>query len=180
MRGILLHLRRFQKSRLGLLSDVSVNKETIAEGDPAFSEWLKQSEIKTFEHVADTDDFVNAGDDLATTGVPTDNYIIDAVLQKEGSDQDSNGYIEESVPTKPLVTYSQAQDAVQTIMNSFENSQTMDDSTFNVQSVIKINLKRHQSKIDEKSFRPNITFQINKVIITFCTYLYFKIIFVRF
>jgi hypothetical protein len=51
---------------------------------------------------------------LATSGVPTDDDTIDAVLQKEGSDQVSG---EETVPAKPLVTYSQAQDAVQTNIN---------------------------------------------------------------
>jgi hypothetical protein len=47
---------------------------------------LKQSEIKTFEHVPDIEDFVNADDDLATSGVPTDDDIINAVFQKEDSD----------------------------------------------------------------------------------------------
>jgi hypothetical protein len=56
---------------------------------------------------------VNADDYLATSGAPTDDNIIDAILQKEDSDQDSDKYIEETVPAKPLVTYSQTQDAVQ-------------------------------------------------------------------
>jgi hypothetical protein len=92
--------------KAGLLSeDVSVNNETVAEGEPAFSEWLKQSEVKTFEHVPNIEDFVNADDDLATSGVPTDDDLTDSVLQKENSDQDSDEYIEETVPEKPLVTY---------------------------------------------------------------------------
>jgi hypothetical protein len=104
----------FQKSRLGLLSgDVSVNNETATEGEHAFSEWLKQSEIKTFEHVPNIEDFINTDVNLATSGVPTDDDIIDAVLQKEDSDE----YSEETVPAKPLVTYSKAQDAVQMLMN---------------------------------------------------------------
>jgi hypothetical protein len=41
---------------------------------------------------------------------------------------------------KLLVTYSQAQDDVQMLMNFFENSETVDDSTFNALSVIKRNL----------------------------------------
>jgi hypothetical protein len=123
--------------RAGLLSDVSVNFETVTQGDPAFSLWLKQSEIKTFEHVLDIEDFVNADDDLATSGAPTDDDITDAVLQKEDSDE----YTEETVPAKLLVTYSQAQDAVQTLMNFFENSETVDGSTFNSLSVIKRNLR---------------------------------------
>jgi hypothetical protein len=91
----------FQKSGLGLLSgDVSVNNETVAEGEPVSSEWLKQSEIKTFEYVPDIKDFVNADDDLVTSGEPTDDDIIEAVLQKEDNDQDSEEYVEETVPTK--------------------------------------------------------------------------------
>jgi hypothetical protein len=43
---------------------------------------------------------------------------------------------------KPLVTYSQAQDDVQMLMNFFENSKTVDDSKFNALSAIKRNLKR--------------------------------------
>jgi hypothetical protein len=89
----------FRKASL-LSGYVSVNNKKVTEGEPAFSEWLKQSEIKTFEHVPDIEDFVNADDDLATSGVPTDD-IIDAVLLKEDSDE----YIEETVPAKPLVTY---------------------------------------------------------------------------
>jgi hypothetical protein len=54
---------------------------------------------------------------LATSGVPTDDDIIDTVLQKEDSNQDSDEYIEETVSAKPLVTYLQAQDAVQKLMN---------------------------------------------------------------
>jgi hypothetical protein len=38
---------------------------------------------------------------LATSGVPTDDEIIDAVLQKEDNDQDSEEYVEETVPAKP-------------------------------------------------------------------------------
>jgi hypothetical protein len=44
----------------------------------------------------------------------------DAVLQKKDGDE----YIEETVPVKLLVTYSQALDALQTLMNFFENSET--------------------------------------------------------
>jgi hypothetical protein len=82
----------FRKSSL-LSGDVSVNNKTITEGEPAFFEWLKQSE--------------------------------------EDSDHDSDENIEETVSAKQLVTYSQAQDAVQTFRNFLENSKTVEDSTFN-------------------------------------------------
>jgi hypothetical protein len=129
----------FQKSRL--IIRCICKKETVAEGEPAFYEWLKHCEIKTFKHVPDIEDFVNADDDLATSEVPTDDDIIDAVLQKEDSDQDSDEYIEETVPAKQLVTYSEAQDAVQMLMNFFKSSETVDDSTFNAISIIKRNLR---------------------------------------
>jgi hypothetical protein len=44
-------------------------------------------------------------------------------------------------------------------MNFFENSKTVDDSTFNALSVIKRNLKRHQNKIEETSFHPKLRFK---------------------
>jgi hypothetical protein len=79
----------FRKASL-LSGNVSVNNETVTEGEPAFSGWLIQSEIKTFEHVPDIEDFVNADDDLATSAVPTGDDIIGAVLQKEDNDQDGD------------------------------------------------------------------------------------------
>jgi hypothetical protein len=45
---------------------------------------------------------------LAIFGITADDDIIDIVLQKEDSDQDSDEYTEGTVPGKPLVTYSQA------------------------------------------------------------------------
>lgn len=69
------------------------NNQTITEGEHAFSEWLKQYEIKTSEHDSDIDNFNKADDDLATSGVPTDDGVIDAVLQKEDSDKNSDEYL---------------------------------------------------------------------------------------
>jgi hypothetical protein len=59
---------------------------------------------------------------LVTSGVPTDHNVITTVLYKEDSDQDSAEYTTENVPEKPLVTYSQAQNAVQISINFSENS----------------------------------------------------------
>jgi hypothetical protein len=67
--------------------------------------------------------------------------ITDILLQKEYSEPDSDECAEETVPTKLLLTYSQSQDAVQTSNNSFENNETVDDSTFNALSIIKRNLR---------------------------------------
>jgi hypothetical protein len=58
------------------------------------------------------------------------------VLQKGDNDQDSDEYHEETLPIKPLVNYSQAQDAVQTLINFSEDSETMDGSTFNALNLI--------------------------------------------
>jgi hypothetical protein len=57
---------------------------------------LKESKIKTSKRVPDVEDFINTDDDLATSGVPTCDDIIDKVLQKEGSKQDSYDYIKET------------------------------------------------------------------------------------
>jgi hypothetical protein len=56
--------------------------------------------MKSFKHLPDIEDFANADDDLAASGVPTDVDIIDAVLQKEDSNQDDDEYIEETGPAK--------------------------------------------------------------------------------
>lgn len=63
------------------------------------------------EHVPDIEDFVNADDELATCGVPTEDDIVKAILRKEDIDQDTDEYIDEAVPWKPSVTCSEAQDA---------------------------------------------------------------------
>jgi hypothetical protein len=43
--------------------DVSVNNETITEGEPDFSGSHKQSEIKTFKYFPDVENFINTDDD---------------------------------------------------------------------------------------------------------------------
>jgi hypothetical protein len=79
------------------------------------AESVKRKPLNVFLKI---EDFVNADDDLATSGVPTDDGIIDALLQKKDSDE----YTEETVPVKVLAIYSEAQDAAQTLMNCSENS----------------------------------------------------------
>jgi hypothetical protein len=98
--------------------------------------------IKTLKHIPDIEYFVNVAADLATFGVPTDENVTNTVLQNENSDHDSDEYIEETVHTKSLITYSYAQDAVQMLMNFSENSETVECSTFNVLSIIKDILER--------------------------------------
>jgi hypothetical protein len=39
--------------------------------------------MKTFEHVPDIEGFVKPNDDLAASRLPTDEHIIDSVLQKK-------------------------------------------------------------------------------------------------
>jgi hypothetical protein len=115
---------------------------------------------------------------LPTSGVPTADDIISAVLQTEGSDQDIDEHTAETVPTKLLVTYSQAQDAVQILLNFSENNKTVDDIIFNALSVT----KRNTRVINVKSIKlpTQITFKISKVVITIRIYLFFKIISMRF
>jgi hypothetical protein len=70
---------------------------------------------KTFERVPNIEDFVNA-DDLAASGVLPFDDMIDAVSPKEDGDKCTA----QTVPTKPLVTNSQAQNVVQILINFFE------------------------------------------------------------
>lgn len=65
------NFKLFQKSRF-LSGNVSVNNKTVTESEHAFLEWLKHSEIKTFEHVSDIEDFVNIDDDIVISLVSTD------------------------------------------------------------------------------------------------------------
>lgn len=60
---------------------------TITEGEPLFSEWLKQCEIKTFEHIHYIEDFFNDNNDLVTSLKPANDSTVDAILQKEDSDE---------------------------------------------------------------------------------------------
>lgn len=45
------------------------------------------------------------------------------------------------------------------LVNFSEKCKTVDDSTFNPLSIIKRNLKIHQSKINETSFHPKLHFK---------------------
>jgi chorismate synthase len=60
-------------------------------------------------------------------------------LNKEDSDEDNVEFVEDTISTKSVPTYSQAQDAVETLTEFFENSDTS-GGVFDVLSVIKGNL----------------------------------------
>jgi hypothetical protein len=55
-------------------------------------------EIKFFERVLHIDVFVNADDDIATSGVHTDGNIIDAALLEEDSGEDRDKYVAKKEP----------------------------------------------------------------------------------
>lgn len=93
----------FKKSNL--VSDPIIQ---ILDEEIPFSEWLMQQKITNFNSVDNIDEFVHIDDDLTTSGIPTEEDIIDAVLNKEDSDEDD----EEVVHTKPIVSYTQEQDAL--------------------------------------------------------------------
>jgi hypothetical protein len=69
-----------------------------------------------FDHLSDTNNFIHADDDLMTTGIPTENDIIETILNKEDSDEDNVEFVEDIISTKSVPTYSQAQDAVETLI----------------------------------------------------------------
>lgn len=54
---------------------------------------LQATAQHTFQYVPNIDGLVNADDDFATTGVPTDD-VTDAVLRNEDSGQGTNEYTE--------------------------------------------------------------------------------------
>jgi hypothetical protein len=91
---------------------------------------------------------------LATSGVPTDENNRYGITEKK-TDPNNDEYTEETVPMKPSVTYSQAQDAVQNFMNIFENSEAADNSTSNALSVIKQNLRDIKVKSMKQVSIPN-------------------------
>jgi hypothetical protein len=82
-----------------------------------------------------------------TSGIPTESYIIETILNKEDSDEDNVEFVEDTVSTKSVPTYSQAQDVLETLIDFFENSDTsggvFDALTV---SVIKGNLRDLQVK----------------------------------
>jgi hypothetical protein len=41
---------------------------------------LKQNVITKFDHLSDTGNFIHAGDDLMTSGIPTESDIIQTIL----------------------------------------------------------------------------------------------------
>jgi hypothetical protein len=104
--------------------EFSVGDQNINEDDLPLSEWLKRNGITKFDHLSDTDNFIHADDDLMTSGIPTDSDIIETILNKEDSDEDSVEFVEDTIFTKSIPTYSQAQDAVETLIEFFENSDT--------------------------------------------------------
>jgi hypothetical protein len=77
---------------------------------------------------------MHADDDLMTSGIPTE-----TILNKEDSDEGNVEFIEDTISTKSVPTYSQAQDAVETLTEVFVNSDTS-GGVFDALSVIKGNL----------------------------------------
>jgi hypothetical protein len=51
-----------------------------------------------------------------TSGIPTENDVIETILNKEDSDEDNVEFVEDIISTKSVPTYSQAQDAVETLI----------------------------------------------------------------
>lgn len=75
------------------------------------------------------------------------------------------------VSTKPLLTYSQAWDAVQTLMYFSENSKIVDSITFNALSAIERNLRDIKVKLMK---------QVSVLNYVSSTYLYFEITYMHF
>jgi hypothetical protein len=128
----------FRKSGLSS-GEFSVGDQNINEDDLPLSEWLKQNGITKFYHLSNTDNFTNADGDLMTSGIPTQSDITETILNKEDSDEDNVEFVEDAISTKSVPTYSQAQDAVETLTEFFENSDTS-GGVFYALNLIKGNL----------------------------------------
>jgi hypothetical protein len=116
-----------------------VGDQSINEDDLPLSERLKQNGITKFDHLSDIYNFIHADHDLMTSGIPTENDIIETILNKEDSDEDNVEFLDDTISTKSVPTYSQAQDAVETLIEFFENNDTS-SGVFDALSVIKGNL----------------------------------------
>jgi hypothetical protein len=105
---------------IGLSSgEISVGDQTINEDDLPLSKWPKLHVITKFDHLSDTDNSIHADDDLVTSGLPTECDIIETTLNKEDSDEDKVEFVEDTISTKSVPTYSQDQDAVETLIDFF-------------------------------------------------------------
>ena len=129
----------FNKSGLNDES-VSTNQhseeEVFDEEDLPLSQWLKLKRINNFSHVEDLDDFASIDEDLVTSGIPSEEDILQAVLQQEDSeDEDEN--VQEILP---VVSYSQAQAALEILTQFSENNNTP-ESVFTALSVIRGNIR---------------------------------------
>jgi hypothetical protein len=80
-----------------------------------------------------------------TSEIPTESDITETVLNKEDSDEDNVEFVEDSICTKSVPTYSQAKDAVETLIEFFENSDNS-GGDFDALSVIKGSLRDLQVK----------------------------------
>jgi hypothetical protein len=120
-------------------------EKCVNEDDLPLSEWLKENGITKCNHLSDIDNFIHADDDLMTSGNPTGSDIIETILNEEDSDEDNFKFVEDTVSTKSVPTYSKAQDAVEKVIAFFENSATS-GGVFDTLSVIKGNLRDLQVK----------------------------------
>jgi hypothetical protein len=116
----------FRKSGVSS-GEFSVGDQNINEDDLPLSEWLKQNGIMKFDHLSDIDNFIHAYDDLMTCGIPTESDIIETILNKEDNDKGNIEFVDDTISTESMPTYSQAQDAVETLIEFFENSDTSGD-----------------------------------------------------
>jgi hypothetical protein len=128
----------FRKSGLSS-GEFSVGDQNINEDDLPLSEWMKQNGITKFDHLSDIDNFIYAGDDLMTSRILTESDIIETTLNKEDSDEDNVEFVEDTISTKSMPLHSQAQNAVETLIEFFENSDTS-GGVFDALSLMKGNL----------------------------------------
>jgi hypothetical protein len=133
----------FRKSGLSS-GEFFVGDQNIKEDDLPLSEWLKQNGITKFDHLSDIDNFIHADDHLMTSGIPTESDIIETILNKKMVTKTTLNSLRIQSLQNPC-QLSQAQDAVETLIELSENSDTS-GGVFDTLSVIKGNLRDLQVK----------------------------------
>jgi hypothetical protein len=108
-----------------IIKRIFVGDQNINEDDLPLSEWLKQNGITKIDHLSYIDNFIHADDDLMTSGILTESDIIETVLNKEDSDEDNVEFVEDTISTKSVPTYSQAQDVVETLIEFYFKTVTL-------------------------------------------------------
>lgn len=134
---------------------VSVLNESFEEEDDLpLSTWLKNRDINNFQNCASIDEYVDIDSDVVTSGLKTDQEILEEVTEKEAeSDADDDiGSNECDEPTP--VTFAKADDALALLTRFFEENASS-EQVFTSISVLR-------RSFNEVKFKPKIQLKIDE------------------